>query len=804
MINSNAYRLTIELQSDLCPGSGFDYAGVIDSDVCADEYGLPYIPGRRLKGCFRETAEKVLGLDGSTINSLFGIRGDSAARGFRIRNAYLEHYEDLQKTLKIAGHYNPEQVLEQYTSVRAQTRLEDGVAMQDTLRYTRVIDCINEVTGGNVRFAADVFCEEGQYKTLEMIVKATRNIGLHRSRGLGYVHCTLDPDQRNNDEDQDQTKCGRESQVGTADSLPSTKDDELCEISFTLQNMDPLQISNESDDRSLTYIRGANIRGYLAGVWLRMHSDADIGKFERIFLQETIFNNLYPSEGGRIFDPAPLYLRRCKKTKELVNVVANTPREHDEDAGNRPQKIKSGYIRSEYENGEYTYEQIETDMMLQYHHRHRKDLQPDAEKEGKTGTGRSENAQTAEDAQLYTLETIAPGQLFAGSIITPYRNADEILALFKKGTFFVGKSKTAQYGHCVVAGEKPYARKYEPGTVEDAGNRFLAVLVSDALIRGEYGEYTTRREDISKAIVDALSSVCGCSADRINPLSDIEQDEITVNEKTDEAEKKSTASEASEKDKVKVITQYFETRLIYGYNTMWNLKKIPLPAVASGSCMVFTAPKVAHVPSEFYLGENQQEGLGHIRIFPYSEMKYRCTEKKQTEQSERKETAGSFKIEDVPEAGCRLLQELSFRDLQDELLKNAFTDRHIEIGSAALGRAVLMLRESERKAKEEYRKTPKTDALNKEDFQNPEALEKQSRLLKEFNERCDSVKTESTKKALNAFKKKALDRFFETVGSYEWGLSVKRADELLYRYLLTVMTSEKYHQKNTGKEGETA
>ena len=34
----------IKLESDLCIGSGYSFAGVIDSDVCYDKFGIPFIP----------------------------------------------------------------------------------------------------------------------------------------------------------------------------------------------------------------------------------------------------------------------------------------------------------------------------------------------------------------------------------------------------------------------------------------------------------------------------------------------------------------------------------------------------------------------------------------------------------------------------------------------------------------------------------------------------------------------------------------------------------------------------------------
>lgn len=50
------YRIKIELLSDMCVSDGGIYNSAIDTDICYDEYGFPYIPAKRLKGCLRECA----------------------------------------------------------------------------------------------------------------------------------------------------------------------------------------------------------------------------------------------------------------------------------------------------------------------------------------------------------------------------------------------------------------------------------------------------------------------------------------------------------------------------------------------------------------------------------------------------------------------------------------------------------------------------------------------------------------------------------------------------------------------------
>ena len=48
------YLMKIRLLSDLCVADGGIYNSSIDTDICYDSYGLPFIPAKRIKGCLRE------------------------------------------------------------------------------------------------------------------------------------------------------------------------------------------------------------------------------------------------------------------------------------------------------------------------------------------------------------------------------------------------------------------------------------------------------------------------------------------------------------------------------------------------------------------------------------------------------------------------------------------------------------------------------------------------------------------------------------------------------------------------------
>ena len=144
-------QLKIILKSDLCTGSGFSYAGIIDSDVSYNRNGIPYISGRRLKGCMREAAV-LIGIE--DVGRIFGERGKDGIRGIVVGNAFPETFFEIKEELtalqhgkdKCAGYFNQQNVLNLYTSVKAQTKIGDnGVAEDNSLRFLRTVNQFDKI-----------------------------------------------------------------------------------------------------------------------------------------------------------------------------------------------------------------------------------------------------------------------------------------------------------------------------------------------------------------------------------------------------------------------------------------------------------------------------------------------------------------------------------------------------------------------------------------------------------------------------------------------------------------------------------
>ena len=154
--------LKIVLRSDLCAGNGESVGNAVDTDVCMDEAGLPYIPARRLKGCLKQSARDMEKMEypeaSEKTRRIFGdaygnegclflqdavMRGAETIREFLTKkipadDRNIEKCEGaIPDIVKRMAH--PANVGRMFSRVRGQTKLEDGVKVDNSLRFTRVI-----------------------------------------------------------------------------------------------------------------------------------------------------------------------------------------------------------------------------------------------------------------------------------------------------------------------------------------------------------------------------------------------------------------------------------------------------------------------------------------------------------------------------------------------------------------------------------------------------------------------------------------------------------------------------------------
>ena len=202
------YYLEIKLISPLTSAVGEGRVGLVDTDIAFDDLGLPILPGRRLKGLWREAYADVWDAwqqckkTPTPVDDIFGKPGQKPNNGsacFYIGNAELKDVLDSDpikewlEYLQFQGVNNKAKILvddvvDFYATVRTQTAIErrTGAAQENTLRLTRTLE------QGRV-FRAPVHFKEppnAQLKNaLALGALALRYMGTARTRGLGKVKC---------------------------------------------------------------------------------------------------------------------------------------------------------------------------------------------------------------------------------------------------------------------------------------------------------------------------------------------------------------------------------------------------------------------------------------------------------------------------------------------------------------------------------------------------------------------------------------------------------------------------------------
>lgn len=751
------YELVITLKSDLCAGSGYSYAGIVDSDVCYDSYGFPYIAARRLKGCLREAAE-LIGVTKEEIGKIFGQGGEEKVSGIYIDNAYIENYEELRRDCeKLDKQYckyiTRQNILSQFTSVKAQTKIEkSGTAKDNSLRFTRTVNHYSPLDPKKeMCFRAQVEMPEERERDeaereknleetvdkLKKIAKALRNIGMNRNRGLGSVKCSLEGpvvEKRQDSEDGKNTDSGRPD----LENIEISVDEKEYILRYSVRNISPLILSTTNDFKTEKYISGRSVLGFFAGAYLRSAGkSADSEDFKNIFLRNQVkFGALYPAEIIRddesrivrkdIYYPAPAYISQLKKTKKYVNVTKEIPEKEREcedlgldpsyasENGNRPRRLKGKFVSiREESDGKNVIMVKEPETDIVYHH-----------------TKKSKKQNAADGNLLYTSEVLREQQIFAGEIRGEGRYIKEIVKLLKGNTLRFGKSKSAQYGTCVLEGglEVVCAEKEKKTHTYKKGSLILAVLESDAVFVNLNG-YTVRCDEVREQIRKSLK-----------------------------IEEKEVPSEADD-EKAELYSE-IKTGILTGYYGKWNLHRPSVPVVKAGSTFEFAlAQDLVTAEDVLWTGENNGEGFGRLRIIRngiYSSSSNKDDSNKNGLNcciAEAKKEESNSKRQKKPETAAELFRKIIIDEAREVLLRRAVnTDlqkQQLQFDNpAALGRIMLMLAESMDKRAEDLEDLKKElkEVLKKPEDKREEATEYMGVLrYVDFIKRIDSIKKKSLK-----------------------------------------------------------
>lgn len=465
-------KIRIELLSDLCTYSGETYNSLVDMDVIYDEYGIPYIPAKRIKGCIREATLEMqeLGvISTEEYHKLFGREGNQKSI-FWLSNAYIEDYKqiilDLQKFQK-KELVTPQNVLEQYTSMRTQTAvdLESGVADKTSLRTMRVVN-------KGLVFDAECAVKEEDKENFRNAVSLVKHMGVSRTRGLGLVRMTVD---EKNEEKKWREK--REALIALKNQLG---DHNRLEYQIHLNSAMICKSAQGNQAVTQDYIAGSKVLGLLAS---KMGDERyrDLMKNEGFQV-----SNAYIMSEARRCIPARISLQKLKDqsyekdgTITLMDAVRGT-------VGTEKQMTAAGadYMDSENRICEVTTE-------ISYHHQ-----RPKNKAIGKA-TGLDDGS------SFYQLGAICADQTFGGYIYADKESAETILdTLAERKEIRMGYGKSSEFGAIELNITNVKTPEVHSRRVNDA----VVTLASDIILYNENGILTTDTETLKEYLEDIVNT----------------------------------------------------------------------------------------------------------------------------------------------------------------------------------------------------------------------------------------------------------------------------------------------------------
>lgn len=459
------YRLRITLLSDLCTSSGGIYNDAVDTEVTCDSHGLPYIPGKRLKGCLRECALEINDWGGTIrTEKIFGLPGNSRG-ALSIRNAYPENYQEWNFQLEKA-HGNllshPQNVLNSFTYLRTQTEISQktGVAKRNSLRTMRV------VKRGTV-FCADIELPRQYEQELILCCRAFRHMGIARTRGFGEIKAELES--------------AEESRNREAYAVPK----DVSALTYEIILKEPLILKSveRQEGRSLDYIEGSKILGLIVQKLKDKGSDVpkfmDQGKFR--------VTNAYltDKEGHRLTEVPCAFFGVKNRKEEYRNKIYEDGNEHL-DQGLQLNMLKHSYVHRRTD-GEL--EQHQVQMMEHYHH-----SLPDDKSIGRT-IGEGEDG-----GVFYQISAICEDQSFQGRIEGTPEQITYVAGLFQKEeTVHIGYGRSSEYGTCCFR-----LKEYHKDTADVTTKDFAVELIAPTIIYGKNASYSTNTKDLVSEILACL------------------------------------------------------------------------------------------------------------------------------------------------------------------------------------------------------------------------------------------------------------------------------------------------------------
>lgn len=631
----NKYQIRIELLSDLCVSDGSIYNSSIDTDVCKDEYGFPYIPAKRIRGCLRECA---LELDdwGESIDpdTLFGKEGAAANQSsVRIGNAELENIKSLhEQAIRYHGSLimHPQNILNHYSYLKTQTSVdyETGVADDASLRTMRV------VRKGLV-FIADVkLNSDDLYPKLNDCCSILHRIGIARTRGLGEVRVTLEKTEVENNKNQH------------AMLTPGAT-----RLDYSIHLDEPMicKSLNGGEAHTLDYIEGSKILGIVADY---------LNRNNRSYREFIDAGNLHCScafigdAQKRRYTEVPgfIYSIKDNKTRYINNLTSGRLNNSQ-----MPQQMHHTYVILN-DAGQL----LKKDVSIEesYHHRRPEDK----------GIGRA-SSEADNNAAFYQMEAISSGQAFIGSITgSPEQIRDCYAALTESDSMYLGYSRTSEYGRVSITVDGTTSD--DSGEVVNIAEQtdFAVVLHAPAIVYNQNAMASTNPKDLVDEVGAELIKACELQG---MPLPSI----------------------CSSVENGRAGVYFMRYTDIGGFNTTWNMPKPVIPAFDKGTAIILHTDKAINAPSIIFLGERRREGFGEAEIIPITDRIAFIGEIKDSDDETTESESSELRIDFKDTFAWDLCRELYLEFVRSKAVENVQNIRINPSQKATVSNLMLICRD---------------------------------------------------------------------------------------------------------------
>ena len=458
-------KLCIKLLSDLCVSDGGVYNSALDTDICQDEYGIPYIPAKRLRGCLREAAIELSDWDaGIEPDELFGTEGANISKVF-IGNAYPENYKFIVGAIKSVKNkiYHKQNILNHFSYIRTQTAINNdtGVADDTSLRTMRVAN-------KGLVFEAPIQYEDELIEQLIRCASILRHMGISRTRGLGEVEVKFS-----------------DKAIPVEQKAPHAEYVEgSTKLEYTISLIDPVVFKSVNGGEANThdYIEGSRTLGIIAGYLKEKNMDyqsfIDQGKLQ--------VSHAYVCVNGLRYTETPASYYSIKNdSSQFRNKLYDSEEHRKEDIDLQLNSMKHGYVYLDAKTG--ILDRVSVKVEERYHHR-----RPEDKSKGRA------DSKADPKSVFYQISSICSNQKFKGFITG---SADQIKTVYEcltsKNEFRMGSGRSSEYGRVQIHVDK-VSEISKPQEIE---TKMLAVkLVSPAIVYSKKAFYSVDSSDLVEEV----------------------------------------------------------------------------------------------------------------------------------------------------------------------------------------------------------------------------------------------------------------------------------------------------------------